>query len=135
MPIDYDQLITPQMKAAALLSDKVDALAALRWQHETGGLELPGGAVFSTTRESLSQLTAAVVSLANGYISGPLPWKFETGFAEVTGEQITALASAVARHVIACFEAENAVRLALDEDAGTDIHTAFASAYAAAMQE
>ncbi|CAB5555480.1 Uncharacterised protein [Pseudomonas putida] len=79
-------------------------IAARRFQAETGGAVVEGLAV-NTERDSQSLLTGAAfaASLDPEY---RIKWKTASGFAELTGEQVIALATAVRAHVQACFNRE-----------------------------
>jgi hypothetical protein len=79
-------------------------IAARRFQAETGGAVVEGLAV-NTERDSQSLLTGAAfaASLDPEY---RIKWKTGSGFVELTGEQVIALASAVRAHVQACFDRE-----------------------------
>ncbi|BBV96477.1 DUF4376 domain-containing protein [Pseudomonas monteilii] len=79
-------------------------IAARRFQAETGGAVVEGLAV-NTERDSQSLLTGAAfaASLDPDY---RIKWKTASGFAELTGEQVIALATAVRAHVQACFDRE-----------------------------
>lgn len=105
-------------------------LAQYRWQVETGGLDLPSGARIATGEESARKLTSAITSLDKGFVTSPLDFKFETGFASVTKAEIEAVASLVAQHTQSCFSAEKAVSQQIDalgdaELAGFDPRAAF----------
>ncbi|MEB3843732.1 DUF4376 domain-containing protein [Pseudomonas guariconensis] len=79
-------------------------IAARRFQAETGGAVVEGLAV-NTERDSQSLLTGAAfaASLDPAY---RIKWKAASGFVELTGAQVIALASAVRAHVQACFDRE-----------------------------
>ena len=79
-------------------------IAARRFQAETGGAVVEGLAV-NTERDSQSLLTGAAfaASLDPDY---RIKWKTASGFAELTGEQVIALATAVRAFVQACFNRE-----------------------------
>ncbi len=79
-------------------------IAARRFQAETGGAVVEGLTI-NTERDSQSLLTGAAfaASLDPDY---RIKWKTASGFAELTGEQVIALATAVRAHVQACFDRE-----------------------------
>lgn len=109
-------------------------LAWLRWRHETAGLDLPGGQRIQTSRESQAQLTAVVNSLQMGLIAEPVTYKLDSGWADLSAAQVTAVAQAVGGHVKACFAAERAVAAqldAMDDPAGADVAGLFEAAYEA----
>ena len=114
------------------LRDPFAKLADHRWRHETAGLDLPGGQRIQTTRESQAQITAVVNSLQLGLITEPVTYKLDSGWAELTADQVTAVAQAVGAHVKACFRAERAVAAqleAMDDPASADVAGLFQAAY------
>jgi hypothetical protein len=109
-------------------------LAWLRWRHETAGLDLPGGQRIQTTRESQAQITAVVNSLQMGLISEPVTYKLDSGWADLSAVEVTAVARAVSGHVKASFRAERAVAAqldAMDDPESADVGALFLAAYAA----
>ena len=109
-------------------------LAWLRWRHETAGLDLPGGQRIRTTRESQAQITAVVNALQMGLIAEPVTYKLDSGWADLTAAQVTAIAQAVGGHVKACFRAERAVAnqlAAMDALERADVAGLFLAAHAA----
>ena len=86
-------------------------IAARRFQAETGGAVVEGLTV-NTERDSQSLLTGAAfaASLDPEY---RIKWKTASGFAELTGEQVIALATAVRAHVQACFNREAELQAAV----------------------
>lgn len=133
--IDFSRMITAEDKTSEARADKFAALADLRWQRETGGLDLTGGARIITTRESQAQIAATVQSISAGLITEPVDWKLATGWQQLSTAQIIAIAGAVADHVKRCFAAERAVTIQMDTTAGDlagfDIEAAFDAAYSA----
>jgi len=81
-----------------------DQIAARRFQVETGGVTVAGVQI-NTERDSQSLLTGAgfAASLDPGY---HIKWKAETGFVDLTGEQVMGIASQVRAFVQACFNRE-----------------------------
>ena len=102
--------LTPQEVAQVEEAERVnagapaDAIAARRYQAETGGITVEGLPI-DTGRDSQSLITGAAVSamLDPGY---SVRWKAAGGFVSLDAPQIIALASAVRRHVQACFDRE-----------------------------
>lgn len=86
-------------------------IAAHRFQVETGGVTVEGVQI-NTERDSQSLLTGAAfaASLDPDY---RIKWKTASGFAELTGEQVIALATAVRAHVQACFDREAELQAAV----------------------
>ena len=81
-----------------------DLIAARRWQVETGGTTVAGVQV-NTERDSQALLTGAAfaATLDPDY---RIKWKAETGFVDLTGEQVLGIASQVRAFVQACFNRE-----------------------------
>lgn len=90
----------PPMKQEELIS----YTAAKRWLIETGGVALPDGTKIATDRESQSMIGNAVqITTLTGQ---PIKFKASNGFVELSPEQMTGVALAVAAHVQACFSTE-----------------------------
>jgi hypothetical protein len=98
-------------KAAALT-----ALAAKRYEVETGGIIVNGVAVATDDRSKTLLLGARLEALMNPATS--LRWKTSDGFVPLSGSQIITISGAVRAHVQACFdrEAELAARIAAADD-------------------
>ena len=81
-----------------------DQSAARRFQVETGGVTVAGVQI-NTERDSQSLLTGAAfaASIDPDY---RIKWKAETGFVDLTGEQVLGIASQVRAFVQACFNRE-----------------------------
>lgn len=81
-----------------------DQIAARRFEVETGGVTV-AGVKLNTERDSQSLLTGAAfaASIDPDY---RIKWKAETGFVDLTGEQILGIASQVRAFVQACFNRE-----------------------------
>lgn len=99
--------MTAAEKAArdsAIAAEWAGRIAARRFQAETGGVTVQGIQV-NTERDSQSLLTGAAfaASLDPDY---RIKWKTASGFVELTGDQVIALATAVRAHVQACFDRE-----------------------------
>lgn len=128
--------IAVELSQVALLA----ALAAYRFEFETGGLDLPGGLHILTDRESQAQLSSAFVTLQSGLVPDT-DWKAANGWEVVTLEQITPIAKAVAAHVRGCFRGERTVQNAImaastmDAVGAIDIAGQFTDAYSAAVAE
>lgn len=131
--IDLDQMITAPHKAAAARTAALARLADLRWQRETGGMELPDGSSIATTRESQAQITGMAQAIAAGLLSGPVDWKTPGGWQKVPADGIQQMARAVTAHVTRCFAAERAVSERVTGHSGPldefDIETAFDTAF------
>lgn len=104
---------TPPRTLEVAHTERLAALAALRFQKETAGI-LINGAKVKTDRESQGALTGAYTSLKNGLLTG-IDWKAEGGvWVSLTLAQVEPLAQAVAAHVQACFSTEKAHAQAIE---------------------
>lgn len=92
---------------------KMGEIADARYNAEVGGVSV-GGMRIKTDRESQAQLSSAFTSLSGGLIENT-PWKSESGWVEVTLEDIRPIAQVVAAHVRSCFALEKAMQEQLDE--------------------
>lgn len=91
-------------KLEAAKAAKRAEIAAARYAQETGGLAL-NGMTIRTDRESQSLITgAALKAMQDSTYS--CRWKTESGFVELTAQQILAIADAVRAHVQSCFDHE-----------------------------
>lgn len=96
-------------KAAQELAGAKAALkgraTALRWQHETGGITLPGGIQIATGTGDQNRITTVI---ANAKLAGvtSVDFKAASGWVTLTIEQVEGIAAAIALHVQACFSTE-----------------------------
>lgn len=97
---------------AALRAKRKAVLAAKRFEVETGGITV-GGAQIRTDRESQGLIVGAKAAIDAAAIE-TVNWKAANGWVELSGAQVTAIATAVAQHVQACFSHEKALAEALD---------------------
>lgn len=128
---DYPKALAEWLETLRL-KDPFAMLADHRWRVETAGLDLPGGQRIQTTREAQAQLTAVINSLQLGLIVEPVTYKLDSGWAELTTAQVTAVAQAVSAHVKACFRAERSVSMqlaAMEKPASADVVALFQVAY------
>ncbi|MCQ9423489.1 DUF4376 domain-containing protein [Pseudomonas sp. LJDD11] len=88
-------------------------IAARRYQAETAGITFEGMAVATDDRSQTLITGAALQALIDPEYS--LQWKTATGFVQLTGQQILALASTVRAHVQACFDREAELQAAVAE--------------------
>jgi len=88
-----------------------------RWRVETGGITV-GGVPVATDRESQSLITGAhaYVQVNPGMT---IKYKSGAGFVDLDAATVTAVATAVAAHVQACFAAEAEVAAAIADGAVT----------------
>lgn len=89
-------------------------IANWRYQKEVGGINL-NGSLIRTDRESQASVGSAYSSLKNGLVDR-VSWKTGDGtWVELTEVEISVVASAVARHVRDCFDAEKELVEQLDQ--------------------
>lgn len=116
------------------------ALAAYRYQVETGGLELDGGVRLLTDRESQAQLSSTYTDLKYGLISST-DWKAANGWLVLDLAQMEPIAKAQAAHRRACFRGESTLITAIENATKLDLQEAinieadFLAAYQAAFAE
>lgn len=104
---------------------KLTEIADARYNAEVGGVGI-GGMRIKTDRESQAQLSSAFTSLSGGLIENT-PWKSESGWVDVTIEDIRPIAQAVAMHVRSCFALEKMLQEELDALVGLDdVHAVIA---------
>ena len=129
--IDQSKLTTAASIASQALPNALNRLAAVRWRAETGGIVLSNGRPMKTTAEAQAKISSAVLMLQTGAISGPIRWKYDDGFADISGNDLALIAHEVAAHIQACFTAESVVaaQLAADPDPDNfDVSAAFVAA-------
>ena len=117
---EYREL-TPEQKLAHLnppsLPVSVEQLktfvTAFRWNVETGGITLPTGVRVATGIDDQNRITSVVANAERAGLD-EVDFKAAEGWAKVTLAELQAIATAVARHVQACFSAERAHHEAID---------------------
>lgn len=103
-PLTADEVLQVEEAERVNAGDPADAIAARRYQAETGGITVEGLPI-DTGRDSQSLIMGAAVS-AMLDAGCSVRWKTAGGFVSLDAPQIIALASAVRRHVQACFDRE-----------------------------
>ena len=131
---NYDAALSEWLETLRL-RDPLAKLADYRWRKETGGVECPSGMVLCTTRESQAQMASTIVSLQEGIIEGPVPWKAQNGWFVMDLAEMKVAAAATALHVAHCFTAEQMVQEQIADDAEIDVIAAFDAAYASMRPE
>lgn len=102
--------------------DRAAAIASRRWKAEIGGIVWNGWPV-ATDRDSQAKINAAYVMARDGYWPDGAGWKFaDSVFRVLTGDQVVAMALAVAAHVQMVFARE----AALMADPAADINDGWA---------
>ena len=127
---DYNTALA-QWQEALRLRDPLAHLADYRWRKETGGFMLTSGVQVSTRRDSQAMLTSTLAALTQGMLQEPVRWKAESGWLDLTADQLRAMASEVAAHVSRCFGAEQRVAALLIADPALDVEAAFDAEYGA----
>lgn len=112
----------PTWREKTALELKLKVLADLRWQKETGGITLPGGALMWTDRDTQVKLSAAKAE-ATADPQFAVRWKSMDGWIDLDATAIIAVANAVRDHVKACFEREDELTDLIAQDIMTDITT------------
>lgn len=88
------------------IKDNLKAKAtALRWETETGGVDLPGGIRVGSTTQDQNRITSVI---ANAHLAGltSVDFKAESGWVTLTLEQLEGMCAAIALHVQRCFSVE-----------------------------
>lgn len=110
-------VVTPEQKRAEL----TNAVTALRWAKETGGLTLTNGVTVGTGTEDQNRITTVI---ANAQLAGveTVDFKAQSGWVTLTLADVQAIAAVIAMHVQACFSAERAHHeaIAKSDDAELD---------------
>lgn len=88
----------------------ISKVADLRWQTETGGIDFYGNRI-STDRQSQAMITQTVAGINLVNTADPdkitsVKFKSDSGFVELTPEQIAAIGIAVTLHVEKCYTRE-----------------------------
>lgn len=81
---------------------------ALRWQHETGGIDIGGVRVLTGT-EDQNRIASALIGAP-----ATLDFKSESGWVTLTLAELQGIAAAITAHVQACFSAERVHHEAID---------------------
>jgi hypothetical protein len=130
-PGQFDQWVNGawQVNQDLLTEAKTAKVAALRWAHETGGVEVDG-VRFWTTRDSIPQWSR-MLEKAKADPDFIVPaYKAMSGYvANLTATQILAADAAGEVHITKCFVAEMQVLDVIDDWDLDDIGEAFLTAY------
>lgn len=86
-------------------ADLVRRVTAKRWEVETGGITCPGGIRVLTGRTDQDRITSVIVNAGAAGIEA-VDFKADSGWVQLTLEEVQGIARAVALHVQACFSAE-----------------------------
>lgn len=106
-------LVPPDSPAPAVTLDDVkqqlrERATELRWQHETGGIDI-GGVRVLTGIEDQNRIASALIGAP-----ATLDFKAESGWVTLTLAELQGIAGAITAHVQACFTAEREHHEAID---------------------
>ena len=106
-------LVPPDSPAPAVTLDDAkqqlrERATQLRWQHETGGIDI-GGVRVLTGIEDQNRIASALIGAP-----ATLDFKAESGWVTLTLAELQGIAAAITAHVQACFTAERAHHEAID---------------------
>ena len=99
--------LTPQQQDERFTQAKdelLNALSAYRYNLEVGGVVIDGVTV-RTDRESQAQLSAALLTLNEGFAPS-INWKSASGWVNLNKTQLQRISRTVAHHVQGCFNIE-----------------------------
>lgn len=147
--IDFDAEATSEQRAAAVQAAEIydpeiaaspegapidlpSYAAARRYQIETGGITSQTFGPLLTDRDTRAIIGRTIQSIDIGIVTAPVNFKSPAGFVSLTREQLVAIATEIAAHVQACFDAEQAVLAGIG---GGNLETAVAidAAFAAEL--
>ena len=113
--IEGDEILEtyPYQEKHNLLQIKIDFLADVRWQHESGGCEWNGWRLLTDDR-SQSKYQAELSAVNEGVRTDGDLWKFPHGHEQLTNEQVRDMAIVARQHVLSCFMAEGIVASQID---------------------
>ena len=106
-------LVPPDSPAPAVTLDDAkqqlrERATQLRWQHETGGINV-GGVRVLTGIEDQNRIASALIGAP-----ATLDFKAESGWVTLTLAELQGIAAAITAHVQACFTAERVHHEAID---------------------
>ena len=106
-------LVPPDSPAPAVTLDDAkqrlrERATQLRWEHETGGINVGGVRVLTGT-EDQNRIASALIGAPE-----TLDFKGESGWVTLTLAELQGIAAAITAHVQACFTAERAHHEAID---------------------
>lgn len=116
MQYSLSPLPVEQIRAALIA-----AVSTKRWEIETGGLTLPGGATVGTTIDDQNRITSVI---ANAQLAGvaSVDFKAQSGWITLSLEHMRGIAAAIALHVQACFSAERAHHEAINAASDAELY-------------
>ncbi|MHC9012091.1 DUF4376 domain-containing protein [Stenotrophomonas rhizophila] len=87
-------------------------VTALRWEKETGGIEL-NGVLVGTTLDDQNRISGVLSAIALGGLL-EVDFKAQNGWVKLTASEIQGIAQHISAHVQACFTAERAHHEAIE---------------------
>lgn len=128
--IDFSQAVTAEAKAAAARAKLIEEAAKIRWEVQSGGVTLSDGLAVRSDQAARTAFTETINALRAGLAEEPVPWKFDTGWRDLTLADLQNIAGAISRHTTRCFAAERTVQEAIAdlpdaEVADFDVSAAF----------
>jgi len=96
----------------------IAAATALRWEKETGGIEL-GGVCVGTTLDDQNRISGVLSSIAVGGLV-EVDFKAQNGWVRLTASEIQGIAQYISAHVLACFSAERVHHEAIESLASAE---------------
>lgn len=91
-------------------------VATIRWNHEIAGIIMPDGLRVMTTNDAQVRLSTLVQSARDAGLS-TVNFKAESGFVELTLNELLEVSKAVTAHVQACYTRESELNRLIDEAA------------------
>ena len=96
----------------------IAAATALRWEKETGGIELSGVRV-GTTLDDQNRISGVLSAIALGGLV-KVDFKAQNGWVRLTASEIQGIAQYISAHVQACFSAERVHHEAIENLASAE---------------
>lgn len=97
---------------ADIKAQLIAAATALRWEKETGGIEL-GGVRVGTTLDDQNRISGVLAAIGLGGLES-VDFKAQNGWVQLTAPELQGIAQAISAHVQACFSAERAHHEAIE---------------------
>lgn len=101
----------------------VAAATALRWEKETGGIEL-GGVRVGTTLDDQNRISGVLSAIALGGLV-EVDFKAQNGWVKLTASEIQGIAQHISAHVQACFTAERAHHESIERLVSEEEHSTY----------
>lgn len=118
IPVPEDTRTLADIKA-----DLISESTSLRWEKETGGIEL-GGVRVGTTLDDQNRISGVLAAIGLGGLES-VDFKAASGWVQLTAPELQGIAQAISTHVQACFSAERAHHEAIEALASVGAATAY----------